>query len=115
MFCRKCGEQIPDKSRTCPTCGEEQYITMEEETEKNEGTDKMPVKILKGSGKVITKVAGTIIVFAGSAVADEFSKGVQKKTKKAVSKGMKAIGLKRKTPLDIAGGAVKAWQKKGRK
>lgn len=119
MFCRKCGEQIPDNSETCPVCGEEQHRTTTEETEKGEGAGKTAEKILKGAGKTIVKVGGSILIGAGSAVAamvsEEVGKGLQKKTKKWISKGMKATGLKNKTPLDKAGDAFKAWQKKGRK
>ena len=119
MFCRMCGEQIPDNSKICPVCGEEQHMTTTEETKKGESTDKTFVKILKGAGKTIGKVGGPILIAVGTTVAavvsDEVGKGLQKKVKKGMSKGMKAVGLKNKTPLDKAGDAVKAWQKKGRK
>lgn len=119
MFCRKCGVQIPDDSETCPVCGEEQYRTTTEEMEKGEGAGKTAEEILKGAGKAVAKVVGPILIGAGSAIAamvsEEVGKGLQKKTKKWISKGMKATGLKNKTPLDKAGDAVKALQKKARK
>lgn len=116
MFCRMCGEQIPDNSETCPVCGEEQHITTTGETEKGEGTDKALIKVLKGAGKTIAKVGGSILTVAVpvvvATVSDEVGKGLQKKLKKGVSKGMKVIGLKDKTPIDKAGDLAKAWQKK---
>ncbi len=119
MFCRMCGEQIPDNSETCPVCGEEQHIITTGETEKGGGTDKTLIKVLKGAGKVVAKVGGSILMAASSvvvaAVSDEVGKGVQKKLKKGVSTVMKATGMKNKTLLDKAGDAAKAWQKKRRK
>ena len=64
MFCRMCGEQIPDNSETCPVCGEKQHVTMTGAAEKSEGTDKTPVKILKGTGKAIVTVGGPILIAA---------------------------------------------------
>lgn len=119
MFCRMCGEQIPDYSETCPVCGEEQHMTTTREMEKGESTDKTPVKILKGAGKAIGKVGGSILIGAGAAVvnmvSEEVKKGLSKKVGKASTKVLKAVGLKSKTPFDKASEAVKAWQKKGRK
>ena len=106
MFCRMCGVQIPDHSEVCPVCGAEQHITMTEETEKEKGTGKTAAEILKGTGRVIGKVGGTILMATGSMVfsivSEEVGKGVQKKTKKVFSDVLKATGLKKKTPLDIA-------------
>lgn len=119
MFCRMCGEQIPDNSETCPVCGEEQHVTMTGAAEKGEGTDKTPVKILKGAGKAIVTVGGPILIAVGSAVAavasEEVGKALQKKLKKGVSTAMKVAGLKNKTLLDKVDDAAKAWRKKRRK
>ncbi|MCI9571258.1 MAG: zinc ribbon domain-containing protein [Lachnospiraceae bacterium] len=119
MFCRMCGEQIPDNSEICPVCGEEQHIRTTGETEKSEETGKTPVKILKGAGKAIATVGGSILIAVGPAVAavasEEVGKALQKKLKKGVSTAMKATGLKNKTLFDKAGDAAKAWQKKRRK
>lgn len=111
MFCRMCGEQIPDNSEICPVCGEKQHVTTTRETEKSEETGKTPVGILKGAGKAIATVGGPILIAAG----EEVGKALQKKLKKGVSTAMKATGLKNKTLFDKAGDAAKAWQKKRRK
>lgn len=112
MFCRKCGEQIPDNSEFCPVCGENQGITMTtEETEKggNGGAGKTAGKILKGAaGLVVT----TVVSIAGSTVVEEVGKGMQKAVKKGTSNILKAMGLKKKTPLDMANKAFKTMQKK---
>lgn len=97
MFCRMCGERIPDDSETCPMCGEEQHRATTEETKKGEGTDKIPVKILKGVGKTIVTVGSPILMAAGSmaisvvsnVVSDEVGKGLKKGLKKEITKWRK--------------------------
>lgn len=117
MFCRMCGEQIPDNSETCPVCGEKQHVTMTGAAEKGEGTDKTPVKILKGTGKAIVTVGGPILIAAGSAVAavasEEVGKALQKKLKKGVSTAMKVAGLKNKTLLDKVDDLLRHGGRKG--
>lgn len=112
MFCRKCGEQIPENSESCPVCGENQGITMTtEETEKggNGGAGKIAGKILKAAAGTAVTIIGSIVV---PIVGEEVGKGMQKAVKKGTSNILKATGLKKKTPLDMAGKVIKTVQKK---
>lgn len=118
MFCRKCGEQISDNCEVCPICGEDQGITITTEKVEKGGNGRagqMAVKILKKSGKVIGTVVGTVVTsIVVPIVSEEVGKGVQKKVKKGTSDFLKAIKLKKKTPLDKVGEAFKRMQEKAR-
>lgn len=112
MFCRKCGEIIPENSEFCPVCGENQGITMTtEETEKNGNgsAGKTVGKILKGAAGAAVTMMGSVVV---PIVSEEVGKGMQKAVKKGTSKFLKATGLKKKTPFDMAGKAIKTMKKK---
>lgn len=116
MFCRKCGEQISVNCEVCPICGENQELTITAEKTGKGGVGEVAVNVLKGTGKAVGAVAGTVV---GSIivpiVSEEVGKGMQKKVKKGTSDFLKAVGIKKKTPLDKAGEAFKALQKKTRK
>lgn len=112
MFCRKCGEPIPENSELCPICGENQGITMTtEETEKgtNGSVGKTAGKILKGAAGTAVTIIGSMVV---PIVGEEVGKGMKKAVKKGTSNILKMAGLKRKTPLDMASKVIKIVQKK---
>ena len=111
MFCRKCGEQISDNCEVCPICGENQEVPITTEKTGKGGAGEVAVNVLKGAGKAVGAVVGTVV---GSIIVP-IVKGMQKKVKKGTSDFLKAVGIKKKTPLDKAGEAFKALQKKTRK
>lgn len=87
MFCWKCGKAIADGEELCQDCRQQDSSVstamkqrIQEEKEKWEKTGG---EIWDNSMK-------------------EFQKGLQKKAKQATRKVMKAVGLKKKTPLDKA-------------
>ncbi len=119
MFCRMCGEQIPNDCEVCPICGEEQVITITtEETGEsgNEDAGGTVVTVLKEAEKVIGTVVGTTInTIIVPTVSEEVGKELQKKAKKGTSDFLKAMGLKKETPLDKVSKALKTMRKRTRK
>lgn len=112
MFCRKCGEPIPENSEFCPICGENQGIPMtaeEMEKSQNGSAGKTAGKILKGAAGAAVTIIGSMVV---PIVGEEVGKGVQKAVKKGTSNILKMTGLKKKTPFDMAGKAIKTMKKK---
>lgn len=87
MFCWKCGNVIKDGEELCQDCRQQDLLvgtTMRQRVQdaKNK-LKKTGEDILEGSIK-------------------EFQKAAEMKTKQITNKAMKAVGLKRKTPLDKA-------------
>lgn len=66
-------------------------------------------KILKGAAGAAVTMMGSVVV---PIVSEEVGKGMQKAVKKGTSKFLKATGLKKKTPFDMAGKAIKTMKKK---
>ena len=83
MFCWKCGEVIEDGEELCQECRKE-----------NSKMNKIMGGILSEGGKI-----GEDILKSSN---KEFQKAVEKKAKQMTNKAMKAVGLKKKTPLDKA-------------
>lgn len=104
MFCRKCGEQISEDAELCPICGEMQEV-IEERTEKEEKG------IVGKTAKVIGAIGVPLLTIAGQAFLDQTRPVVAKKAKKVTKNVLKNIGLKKKTPLDLAAEKVKKVMK----
>lgn len=83
MFCWKCGKAIADGEELCQECRQQDSV-VGQWIQKGKGKlEKTGEKILDNSKK-------------------EFQKALQKKAKQVTRKAMKAVGLKKKTPLDKA-------------
>lgn len=107
MYCRICGESIPDNSEICPECGENQGRTRETEKDEKSGAGKIAGKIVKG----IVIVGTPLATIVGQELLDGVGKAVTKKAGKATNSVLKTMGLKKKTPLDMGKKALKNVKK----
>lgn len=87
MFCRKCGRVVEDEQEFCQDCRQQDlsvWAIMKEAIPKAK-------ERLEKTGEVIITDS-----------MEELQKAIRKKTKQTTFKFMKAVGLKKKTPLDKA-------------
>lgn len=87
MFCWKCGKVIEDGEELCQDCSQEGSVV---------GTT---MGQLLQDGKEKLEKRGKDILESS---IKELQKAAEKKTKQITNKAMKAVGLKKKTPLDKA-------------
>ncbi len=87
MFCWKCGKVIEDGEELCQDCRQQDSLVS---TTMKQQLQDMKEK-LKKSGKDTLDSS-----------VKEIQKAAEKKTKQITNKAMKAVGLKKKTPLDKA-------------
>lgn len=87
MFCWKCGKVIEDGEELCQDCRQQ-----------DSSVSTAMRQWLQDEKKRLKKTAGDTL----ESSVKELQKAVEKKTKQVTNKAMKAVGLKKKTPLDKA-------------
>lgn len=101
MYCKSCGQEIPDDSEFCNYCGTNQSSNHTEKGSDNTNAS----KIVKNVTKKAVDVAGAIIVpeltSRLSKTGKEIGKSCGKTIEKKADKCLKRMGLKQKTPVDL--------------
>ena len=87
MFCWKCGKVIEDGEELCQDCRQQ-----------DSAVSTTMRKWLQDEKKKLKKIGGDTL----DSSVKEIQKAVEKKTRQAANKAIKAVGLKKKTPLDKA-------------
>lgn len=117
MFCKECGKVIPDDSTFCNYCGTVQEdVPLDEKKPGKKDTsaiflNKM-VNNAEIAGKVVTAFAGPIMEEVREQVGKQVGKEVVRASKKATDRGLKTIGIKKKTPLDYVKDTIGGVAKK---
>lgn len=129
MFCKACGEVIPDDSTFCSYCGVNQVSSESEEMADDDVkiSDKDTTKkIVKGVSKAVMTTASTVasavvvpvIMKSSEKITKQATKKVTKKLNKTADKAvdavLKGVGLK-KTPVDYMKGVAKDISSKATK
>ena len=86
MFCWKCGKVIGEGEELCQGCLQQDSVV------------NTVGQWLQDGKRKLKKIGGDTL----DSSIKEIQKAVEKKTKQAANKAMKAVGLKKKTPLDKA-------------